>query len=141
MEYIEAKRLDADILAELRAEAMKPSLVALGRFDENRVKSRFLDTFTPQDTIKILLDDELLGFYVLRNRVDHLWLDHLYIKPRHQDKQLGKAVLDRVILQANEQALPIRLGALKGSRSNNFYQKNGFKQTHEDEFDIYYERT
>lgn len=141
MQYLLAQPQDANLLADLRAEAMKPSLVALGRFDENRVKSRFLDTFTPQDTIKILLDDELLGFYVLRNRVDHLWLDHLYIKPRHQDKQLGKAVLDKVILQANEQALPIRLGALKGSRSNNFHQKNGFKQTHEDEFDIYYERT
>jgi len=140
MEYSQSKESDAHALADLRAEAMKPSLVALGRFDENRVRTRFLDTFVAQDTMKMIDHDELVGFYVVRERSDHLWLDHLYIKPKYQEKQLGKDALDRVIALAKEQALPIRLGALKGSRSNGFYLKNGFKQTHEDEFDIYYER-
>ena len=140
MEYIKSKESDANELADLRAEAMKPSLVALGRFDENRVRTRFLDTFVAQDTVKIIAHDELVGLYVIRVRADHLWLDHLYIKPQYQQKQLGKQVLDRVIQQAKALALPIRLGALKGSRSNDFYLKNGFKQTHEDEFDLYYER-
>ncbi len=140
MDYIEAHAVDAKALANLRAEAMKPSLVSLGRFDENRVRTRFLDTFVAQDTMKVIDHDELVGFYVVRERSDHLWLDHLYIKPEYQNRQLGKKVLERVIQLAKEQALSIRLGALKGSRSNEFYLKNGFKQTHEDEFDIYYER-
>jgi len=141
MDYIESKVTDANELADIRSIVMKPSLVSLGRFEENRVRTRFLDTFVAKDTVKLIEQDELLGFYVLRIRDDHIWLDHLYIKPEHQNKKLGEKVLERVIQQANEQALPIRLGALKGSRSNNFYQKNGFKQTHEDEFDIYYEHT
>jgi len=140
MDYIEAQAVDAKALANLRAEAMKPSLVSLGRFDENRVRTRFLDTFVAQDTMKVIDHDELVGFYVVRERSDHLWLDHLYIKPQYQQKQLGKQVLDKIINQAKEQALSIRLGALKGSRSNEFYLENGFKPTHEDEFDIYYER-
>ena len=139
IEYQTVAAEDANTLAEIRATAMKPSLVALGRFDESRVRSRFLETFVPQDTIKLTLEGELLGFYVLRTRTDHIWLDHLYIKPEHQNKQLGKKVLDRVIQTAKDRLLPMRLGALKGSRSNDFYVKNGFVQTHEDEFDIYYE--
>ena len=139
MEYIKSKDSDANDLADLRAQAMKPSLVALGRFDEDRVRNRFLDTFIPQDTIKLTLEGELIGFYVLRTRTDHIWLDHLYIKPVHQNKQLGKKVLTRVIELAKEKGLVLRLGALKGSRSNGFYQNNGFVQTHEDEFDLYYE--
>ena len=139
MEYIKSKDSDANDLANLRAQAMKPSLVALGRFDEDRVRNRFLETFIPQDTIKLTLEDELIGFYVLRTRTDHIWLDHLYIKPEHQNKQLGKKALTRVIELAKEKGLVLRLGALKGSRSNRFYQNNGFVQTHEDEFDLYYE--
>ena len=139
MEYIKSKDSDANDLANLRAQAMKPSLVALGRFDEDRVRNRFLDTFIPQDTIKLTFEGELLGFYVLRTRTDHIWLDHLYIKPEHQNKQLGKKALTRVINLAKEKGLALRLGALKGSLSNRFYQNNGFVQTHEDEFDLYYE--
>ena len=139
IEYQVVEPQDAQILAEIRAMAMKPSLVALGRFDENRVRSRFLETFIPQDTIKLTLEGELLGFYVVRERSDHIWLDHLYIKPEHQNKQLGKKALTRVIELAKGKDLALRLGALKGSLSNAFYQKNGFIQTHEDEFDIYYE--
>ena len=139
MEYIKSKDSDANDLADLRAQAMKPSLVALGRFDEDRVRNRFLDTFIPQDTIKLTFEGELLGFYVLRTCTDHIWLDHLYIKPEHQNKQLGKKALTRVIKLAKEKGLVLRLGALKGSRSNGFYRNNGFVQTHEDEFDLYYE--
>jgi len=131
VEYQVAQPQDAQILAEIRALAMKPSLVALGRFDESRVRNRFLETFIPQDTITLTFEGELLGFYVLRTRTDHIWLDHLYIKPEHQNKQLGKKALTRVINLAKEKGLALRLGALRGS--------NGFVQTHEDEFDLYYE--
>lgn len=137
--YQVAQPQDAQILAEIRALAMKPSLVALGRFDESRVRNRFLETFIPQDTITLTFEGELLGFYVLRTRTDHIWLDHLYIKPEYQNKQLGKKALIRVINLAKEKGLALRLGALRGSLSNRFYQNNGFVQTHEDEFDLYYE--
>lgn len=139
VEYQVAEPQDAQTLAEIRAMAMKPSLIALGRFDEDRVRNRFLETFIPQDTIKLTLEGELIGFYVLRTRTDHIWLDHLYIKPEHQNKQLGKKALTRVIDLAKEKGLALRLGALKGSLSNSFYQNSGFVQTHEDEFDLYYE--
>ena len=35
--------------------------------------------------------------------------------------------------------LPIRLGALKQSESNNFYKNRGFVLTHQEEWDNYYE--
>ncbi len=109
MEYIKSQASDGNRLADLRAEAMKPSLVALGRFDENRVRTRFLETFVPEETIKLVEGEALLGFYVIRMREDHLWLDHLYIKPEYQNRRLGKCVLNNVITRAKNQALPIRL--------------------------------
>lgn len=141
MEYVNAFESDGSALAEIRATAMKPSLIALGRFDENRVRTRFLETFEPNDTWKIIDNEELLGFFVVRIRSDHHYLDHLYIKPEHQNRKLGKSVVEKIVLDASLQKLPVRVGALRGSRSNNFYVKNGFQKTHEDEFDIYYEHT
>ena len=139
MEYIKSKKTDGNLLAEVRALAMKPSLLKLGRYDESRVRNRFLDNFVPDSTFKIMDSNDLLGFYVVLIREDHHYLDHLYIKPEHQNKNLGKTVLNRVIKNAQKDNLPLRLGALKGSRSNDFYIKNDFIKTHEDESDIYYE--
>lgn len=139
MDYLKAEAKDGAVLAEIRAVAMKPSLEALGRFDEQRVRNRFLETFEPEDTIKLMDGEELLGFYVIRDRDEHRYLDHLYIKPEHQNRKLGKVVLEKVVSEAQRRGLPVRVGALRGSRSNYFYQQSGFVKTHEDEFDIYYE--
>jgi GNAT superfamily N-acetyltransferase len=139
MEFLKTEQSDGIDLAELRASAMKSSLVAIGRFDENRVRNRFLETFEPRDTFKVIEKGELLGFYVVREKEDHHFLDHLYIKASHQNRNLGKAIIEKVIADAKANDLPVRLGALRGSRANHFYSKNGFSKTHEDEFDIYYE--
>ncbi|SBS26257.1 hypothetical protein MSP8887_00367 [Marinomonas spartinae] len=139
MEYTQAVKEDGYELAEIRALAMRPGLEVLGRFDEKRVRSRFLETFTPSDTFKIVDDETLLGFFVVRVKADHHYLDHLYIKPEHQGRALGKLVLQKIVSMAHKKGLPVRLGALKGSRSNDFYINNGFIKTHEEEFDIYYE--
>ena len=139
MEYVMSEEKDGDLLAEIRASAMKPSLEALGRFDEDRVRRRFLETFVPSDTVKLISNDELLGFYVVRNRVDHVYLDHLYVKPEYQSRKIGKTALNKVVSEAHARGLPVRLGALQGSKSNDFYANNGFVYSHEDEYDIYYE--
>ena len=139
MKFVQAIAKDAQALAEIRAAAMKPSLMALGRFDENRIRNRFLDKFYPNNTYKILVSNDVIGFYVVLDKDDHLYLDHLYILPGFQGKGFGSDVITKLKANAQASSKAIRLGALRGSNSNTFYLKHGFKQTHEDEFDIYYQ--
>jgi len=139
IEYVKSEKGDGSLLAEIRALAMKPSLLKLGRYDETRVRARFLDNFTPENTYKIIQSEDLLGFYTLYTREDHHYLDHLYVNPQYQNKKIGSIVIGDLIKNAENDNLPLRLGALRGSPSNNFYIKNKFVKTHEDEFDIYYE--
>ncbi len=141
MNFQAATHADAQALAELRATSMKESLVAIGRYDESRVRERFLQSFTPEDTTKIIVDETLAGFFVVRLKADHIYLDHLYITPRFQGQQLGAGALNKVFAIAQSKKLPVRLGALKESKANEFYQRHGLKQTHKDEFDIYYEKS
>jgi GNAT superfamily N-acetyltransferase len=139
LSFVAATSDDAATLAELRIRAMRPSLEAIGRFDPLRAKNRFLQNFDPSKTLKINFRKQLVGFFVVENRGDHLWLDHLYIDPEHQGNGFGHQVLEHIKALAQEQKLPINLGALRGSDSNRFYQAHGFRKTHEEEWDIYYQ--
>jgi hypothetical protein len=49
-------------------------------------------------------------------------------------------VLQDVFANADAQRMSIRLGALRGSDPNRFYQRHGFVQTDEAEWDIYHGR-
>ena len=134
-----ASEQDGTMLAELRALAMRESLENIGRFDPVRVRERFLSGFDPDHTKKIVVEEELIGFYVVTEKQDHFYLDHLYIAPSHQRKSYGSTILKKIIKQAQAKGKPIRLGALKESPSNQFYLSHGFRKTREGEFDNYYE--
>ena len=131
---------EGEALATLRVEAMRESLEQAGRFHPEHARERFLSGFSPQHTRHVLLGAEKVGFVVLRPVELGLLLDHLYILPRHQWKGIGSAVLATVLAEADRQAKPVRVGALKQSRSNAFYVSHGFKLVDHDEWDNYYVR-
>jgi GNAT superfamily N-acetyltransferase len=131
---------DAPALADLRVQAMRESLEAIGRFDPQRARERFLASFAPEDTLAIVADGERVGFVVIRHLPDHILLDHLYILPARQGCGIGALILQGLFAQADRAGLPVRVGALKGSRSNDFYLRHGFVLTESAEWDNYYVR-
>lgn len=126
-------------LVSIRLAAMKDSLQAIGRYDPLRARERFLCTFESENTKCMFDGDRMMGFYVLIAKSDHLFLDHLYIHPQYQGNGAGSQIIRRVKEVAVSSGLPIRLGALKLSESNNFYKNHGFVLTHQEEWDNYYE--
>ena len=141
IKYERASSSDFKMLVDLRLEAMRESLIKVGRFNRERSIERFRSSFAPENTQKILSNRTLVGFYTLNKKEDHLHLDHLYIKPDCQSAGIGSTVMSGLIEHSEKLLLPIRLGALRESRSNVFYQKHGFVAVSEDEWDIYYERS
>jgi GNAT superfamily N-acetyltransferase len=131
---------DAEALVELRIASMRESLERIGRFDTVRARERFLSGFSPEFTRHIEVDGRRVGFVVVKPEAEALLLDHLYVHPDHQGRQIGAEVLARVIAEAEPQGLPVRVGALRGSDSNRFYQRHGFKLVEESEFDNHYLR-
>ncbi|MBI2770689.1 MAG: GNAT family N-acetyltransferase [Burkholderiales bacterium] len=119
---------------------MRESLEHIGRFDPARARERFLSGFSPPHTNHIQVNGERVGFVVVKPEAGQVLLDHLYIRPQHQNRGIGAAVLGRVTAQADAMALPVRVGALRGSRSNHFYIRAGFRLVEEGEFDTYYVR-
>lgn len=129
---------DAPDLAEIRAETMRPSLEAVGRYDPQRVRERFLSTFVASDTFIFHEQDTVAGFYVWRTHPDHFYLDHLYVRSIFQGRGLGKRILRHLQEEAKSLHKPIRLMALRDSPANAFYDANGFQFERQEAFDNHY---
>lgn len=137
--FVIAAREDSNLLADIRVEAMSPSLEAVGRFDPMRARNRFLDQFDPCATYKIVRNDLVIGFFVLKDRKGCILLDHLYVVGAAQGQGIGRDVVAYAKSHSNEAALPLQLCALNGSKANDFYLENGFEVTRIDDLDTHYE--
>jgi len=140
VEYQLARTEDVDELVELRIEAMRASLTALGRFDPLRARERFLGGFEPSCTRHIVVEGRRVGFVVVKERPDGLLLDHLYVRPGAQGRGIGALVLRGILNDADARGLAVSVGALRGSDSNRFYARHGFEHVGESEWDVYYRR-
>ncbi len=132
---------DAEALVQLRIAAMRESLERLGRFDPQRARDRFLSGFVPAHTRHIVVAGQIVvGFVAVKPGATELLLDHLYIHPTWQGKGIGAAVLRLVFCEADGRQRSIRVGALKESASNRFYERHGFTLVERGEYDNYYVR-
>ncbi|PAJ78822.1 GNAT family N-acetyltransferase [Burkholderia ubonensis] len=138
--YASTIRDDAETLVQIRIAAMRESLERVGRFDPQRARARFLSSFDPACCRFILADGVTVGFLLVRPADEHLTLEHLYILPAHQGRGIGSAVLASILADADSRALPVKVGALRGSDSNRFYQRHGFMKIDDAQWDIYYVR-
>ena len=119
---------------------MRDSLERLGRFDPQRARDRFLAGFDPALTRHVVVAGERVGFVVVRPRDGGLLLDHLYVVPSAQGRGIGAAVMADVLADADARGLPMRVGALRESASNRFYERHGFVLVECGEWDNHYER-
>ncbi len=119
---------------------MRESLERVGRFDARRARERLLSAFDPALTRHVRVDGERVGFVVVRPRDDGLLLDHLYLLPRAQGRGIGSAVMSELLVDADARGLAVRVGALRASDANRFYERHGFELVAQDEWDNHYRR-
>lgn len=136
--FEQAHPSDASALADLRVLAMQPSLEAIGRFDLDRARNRFLSTYVSSDTWHIIWNGDKVGLVVLRVSPEEYLLDHFYLRPEFQGKKIGSLVLDVIFGAAEREGIPVRVTALRGSRSNQFYVAHGFRLQAQEEWDNHY---
>ena len=125
---------DFEALHELRMRAMRESLERLGRFDPERSRARLAAGFDPTYMRHICRDVERIGFLTLAPAGEALNLKHLYIEPNTQGQGAGAWAMAWVQGHGRD----VHLSALKQSDANRFYQRHGFVQVGEEEFDVQY---
>jgi GNAT superfamily N-acetyltransferase len=127
---------DAQWIAELRARVLRPDLERLGRFDPDRVRTRFLSAFDPGITQVVLVGGQEAGSIAIRPEEGSLWIEHFYLRAECQGKGIGSLVL-RSELDASPGDRPFRLNVLRGSRAQALYERHGFVVESEDAVDVF----
>jgi GNAT superfamily N-acetyltransferase len=131
---------DFEQLLALRIAAMRESLERIGRFDPQRARQRFRDSFVPECTRHVLWQGRRVGFVAVTRSSEGWSLDHLYLHPDEQGQGIGSAVLSLVLREADALGQSLRVTALRGSASNRFYVRHGFVSSGEGPWDLYYVR-
>ena len=125
---------DFEAMLALRIEALRESLMRLGRFNPDVARERLRAQFRPEWMHHLVRSGERVGYFTVEPREGELRLHHLYLTPLAQGQGIGAWVLDHV----KAQGVPISLAALRESRANDFYRRHGFRVVEEQEFDIEY---
>jgi GNAT superfamily N-acetyltransferase len=126
-----ATAADADWLADVKAEAMRPDLERLGLWDRDWARGRFLDTFVPANTRVIVVDGEEVGCIAVRPEPHVQWLEHFYLMPSVHGRGVGGQVLSHVLAE-HEDDRCFRLAIDRGSRVRGLYERYGFRHIHDD---------
>ncbi|MGQ4714946.1 GNAT family N-acetyltransferase [Streptomyces anulatus] len=128
---------DVEAIAELRAVVMRPDLERLGRYDEDRVRQRLRDSYSPEHTSIVETAGAFAGCVALRPAADDRWLEHFYLSPTLQGHGIGSAVLRTLLDRADAERVPVRLNVLRGSAARRLYERHGFALEREDPVDVF----
>ncbi|MEV7109217.1 GNAT family N-acetyltransferase [Streptomyces anulatus] len=128
---------DVEAIAELRAVVMRPDLERLGRYDEDRVRQRLRDSYSPEHTSIVEAVGAFAGCVALRPAADDRWLEHFYLSPALQGYGIGSAVLRTLLDRADAERVPVRLNVLRGSAARRLYERHGFALEREDPVDVF----
>lgn len=136
--FAPASEADFERLLDLRMRVMREHLERVLRFDPERARAMFRKSYAPATMQRIEVDGGLAGCVNVIPREDHVEIGYFYLEPAHQGRGLGRAVLDRILAERPD--LPHRLGVLKESPAQRFYERAGFVRTGELDFDVLFER-
>ena len=132
---------DLEALTELRLRVMAESFNRIGRFDPERARAWFADTYRPEATRRIVVGEETAGcvaFYETAPGV--LKLEHFYLQPHWQGRGLGAGVLNLLLAEADAVGARVILTVLRQSDAQRLYDRRGFLVTGHDDLDVYMER-
>lgn len=128
---------DLEAIVELRAVVMRPDLVRLGRYDEDRVRRRMRDSYVPEHTSVIVVESRFAGSVTLRPHEDGHCLESFFIDEKVQGRGIGSAVLSALLDRTDAEGVPVRLDVLQGSAARRLYERYGFVLEREDAVDVF----
>jgi len=113
---------DLDWLDPFYESVMKPYVELTHVWDENK----FRKLFDPRLISVIRCEEKDIGMQKTEIRPDCLYLSDIQIRPEYQKKGIGGSLVKKLISQAAELRLPLKLRVLKGNPAIQFYQRFGF---------------
>lgn len=134
IDYRKAEMEEMDWAYQLFKFGMQQYIEETWGWNELFQRHSFLVNLPASSFMIARVDDEDIGGYCVKNKTDHLYLEMLLLAPHKQRQGLGTRIMHHVMLQAEQQGLPVQLSVLKNNPAHHFYRGLGFKVYAEDNF-------
>jgi GNAT superfamily N-acetyltransferase len=132
-----AQTEDLAFARSLYFETMRLIIERLFGWDQARQEKNFVGFFNLDEVRIITADARDVGWIQERPDIASIYLGGLYVTPAVQRHGIGTQVLQGVLARAKNQSKVVTLSVVKINPALRFYQRHGFRITHEDEYKFY----
>jgi ribosomal protein S18 acetylase RimI-like enzyme len=128
---------DSVFAGDLYFETMRGFIDRLFGWDQAREERNFAGFFKVDEVRIITADDQDVGW--IQEQVENrtINLGSFYVMPAMQGRGIGTKVLDILLARAAYQSKAMTLSVVKINPARHFYEKRGFRITHEDQHKFY----
>ncbi len=128
---------DRDGIYALRRAGLRDYVEATWGWDEADQSARFDARFDPARYRIVVVEGQEVGALSLEWGDDMLLLADIQIGPEWRGRGLGTAIIEGLIDEARQRALPVALGVLKVSPARGLYERLGFREVAETSTHLY----
>ena len=134
---IQAKASDLEVTYQILCNSLKPYLEKLWDWDEVHQRKIHKRKFKPSKTSLIKFHEQIVGFMVVSEKDQEVYIENLLIDQSFQNLGIGTEVMQRLIRKSNSEKKAIRLQVFKiNTKAQKFYQNLEFEKTSENEFNF-----
>jgi ribosomal protein S18 acetylase RimI-like enzyme len=121
---------DAPLFYQLTDLTMRGFILATwGRWDEARVQSESHTNSRSPNAQIIEVDNIGIGVFRVARYPTHIELEQIYLLPEYQRMGIGTVLINRLITEAKESIVPVRLRVLVVNPAKKLYECLGFVVT------------
>ena len=132
-----AQTEDLAFARSLYFETIRWIIERLFGWDQAREEENFAGFFKLDEVRIITVDARDVGWIQERSDDASIYLGSLYVMPAMQRHGIGTQVLQTLLARAKNQSKAITLAVVKINPALHFYERHGFRITHEDQYKFY----
>ena len=124
---------DSEFVYQTKKAALGKYIAQTWGWDEQFQREYHRKDFDPSVIQIVTLQDKDIGWVIFTRSDDQIQINDLYILPEYQRRGIGSHLLSKLLEEAREKHIPVRLGVLKVNPARRFYEKLGFRVVGETE--------
>ena len=121
---------DAPLFYAVIDRTMREFIVATwGAWSESRVQEESCEDSSSPNAQVIMVGNVTVGVFLVERHSTHIQLEQIYLLPEYQRLGIGTALMNSIIMEADQHKIPIRLRVVAVNPAKRFYEQLCFVVT------------
>jgi len=137
-----AKTSDLELTYRIKNKSIKPYVEKIWGWNESNQLKIHNQSFNANDTKLIEYHKQYIGFLVIKETDNEIYIENLLIEMEFQNLGIGKTIMEQIVESADFKKKRIRLKVFKiNTKAQRFYENFGLEKISEMENHIEMEKT